>query len=356
MSYGDANNKFQRRVSITGANGDEWGFFRLDVANPNGTVMGTDGDIGRAVDGTLYQCHGGSVWTALVSGVFTGLAVVAPLDPGSEDDGDTSTPFVTIQGALNAIGVPVDVADQKTRWSILVVSGQYDEDLTIPQGRRITFVPMGPLTLGDGAGADYQSTVPRSITMPVDPLFGERATLTIGTLIPGCIYGDRCTQSTAFDVSGDLLLTGTPTVPEAATVRLMMTRIRGNLDASGVTALAVDLHCTGVRVDGDVVGTPNMLLIHATRSYFRGEVNVRVIGHANACTFGGDLTVTAPPTAAGTAALPPGFYACDFRNGATYTGPANSLLLDASSNYWFKDDGWALGGAASKVILGDLTP
>lgn len=80
-------------------------------------------------------------------------------------------------------------------------------------------------------------------------------------------------------------------------------------------------------------------------------------GEAGWNEFEDNVTVSALPTAAGLDRMPPGFYACDFNGGgATFTGPANSCYLDSASNYWFKANGWALGGVATKTILGDLTP
>ena len=356
MSYDDADTKLPRRVSITSEAGVEWGFTRLAVANPSGVVAGNPGDVARATTGVLYECVGGTAWIAVVSGVFAGLVVVDPTNAAADDTPDKSTPFVTIQGALDAIGVPVDAADQKVRWTVQVVSGEYDEDLTIPAGRRIVLLPLGPVTLGDGAGPDYESTTPRSITFDATPAFGQRVTFGIGTIIPTCVHAVRCTQATAFDVSGDLVLVGTPTVGEAAAVRLSMTRVRGDVDGTALTALGVDLHFDKSRVDGDVSGATNTVIVHAESAAFQGAITTVAICHAANCNFDGDVTVTQPPTFGGVAVLPPGCYSCRFDGTHTFTGPAGSLYLDAASNYWFKTNAWVPGGGATKTIIGDLTP
>jgi len=356
VSYDEANTKLPRRMSVTSDAGVEWGFTRLDVANPSGVVAGNPGDVARATTGVLYECVGGTAWIAVVSGVFAGLVVVDPTNAAADDTPDKSTPFVTIQGALDAIGAPVDAADQKARWTVQIVSGEYDEDLTIPAGRRIVLLPLGPVTLGDGAGPDYESTTPRSITFDATPAFGQRVTFGIGTIIPTCVHAVRCTQATAFDVSGDLVLVGTPTVPEAAAVRVSMTRVRGDVDGTALAALGVDLHFDRSRVDGDVNGAANTVIVHAESAAFQGTITTVAICHVTACNLDGDVTVTQPPTFGGAAVLPPGFYSCRFDGTHTFTGPAGSLYLDAASNYWIKANAWVLGGGATKTIIGDLTP
>lgn len=283
------------------------------------------------------------------------LLLVSPDHPRAADDSDPDTPFATIQGALTAIGDPVDAADQKRRFGILIQPGEYDEAPSVPAGRRITLIPLGPVTLGDGAGADYASTTPRDLTVDVSAAFGGRSTFTIGTIIPDCIYGDRCTQATGFDISGDLVLTGTPTTPLAAAIRLAMVRIRGDFDASALPAATLDVHNNAVRTDGNVSMATQGVLVNSVRSYYQGTISAIAIVHANSARFDGDITVTSAPTVAGLNIMPPGFHTCLFEGTTpTITAPAGAVYLDAVSNYWFKTNSWALGGSASKTIIGDL--
>jgi len=284
--------------------------------------------------------------------------LVDPGNPQASDSTGIDLPYVTIQAALNGIGVPVDLADQKRRFTIAIASGQYDEDLVTPASRRLTLLPLGPVTLGDGAAnVNFGSTTPRNILIDGTPAFGGRSTFSIGTVLPGCIYGDRCTQANAFDISGNLTLDGSGmALGTEQAVRLNMTRVRGNISASAGSL--TDIHCTGVRVDGSITQSPGIVaLVHGNRSYFVGAISLFEITHASLCKFESDITVAAGPTIGALDKMPPGFYGCQFNAGPhTFTGPAGSLFVDAASNYWFKTDGWLLGGAASKTIIGDLVP
>lgn len=284
--------------------------------------------------------------------------LVDPSNPQADDSSGLDLPFVTIQAALDAIGTPSDLADQKVRWTIQISSGQYDEDLSVPASRRITLLPFGPVTLGDGAAnVNFGSTTPRSITVDGTPAFGGRSAFSIGTILPGCIYGDNCTQATAFDVSGDVNLVGAGMALGTEQVaRFMMTRVRGQI--LGVAGSLCDLHFSGSRIDGGIDEDGGALaIIHANRSYFPGALDVALISHASLCKFEDDITVSLLPTVLGLDSLPPGFYNCSFNNGVnTFSGPPTSLFLDSASNYFFKASGWVLGGGATKTIINDATP
>jgi len=282
------------------------------------------------------------------------VLIVNPHSPLADDDGGTSSPYVTIQAALNDIGEPQSEADQKRRFTVIIAPGVYDQSLQIAAGRRITLLCEGPVTIGDGAAdSDFVSTTPRNITVDCTPAFGGRATLTISPAVSAQLYGARCTQTTAFDISGDLVLVGDPTAALVAAVRLYTVRIRGNLDGTGLTAIGVDMHLKGTRVDGTLNG-PNIGIIDAFHCAFQGLVSVLVFVHALACSIEAGLTVVGPPSTAGSDVLPGGMYSCRFSG--TFTGPSSSAWMDAATNYWFKTNGASLAGGASKTILGDLTP
>jgi hypothetical protein len=283
---------------------------------------------------------------------------VGPGHPRAADDADLDTPFVSIQAALDAIGVPVDLADQKRRFTVLLAPGEYDEDLTLPSGRRITLFPLGPVTLGDGAvDANFTSTTPRSITLDMTPAFGGRSVFVIGTYNPSLLYGGNCTQAGAFDISGNVVLVGTPTVAAAGVLRLSMTRIRGDLDGSALAALGVDTHINQCRIDGNITNG-NSAVINMNETAVLGTITLLIIVTAVNCQFEDDVTVALVSTGAGVDTLPPGFYGCRFDGAGppTFTGPAGSAMFDATTNYWFKTNGWGLAGGATKVILSDATP
>ncbi len=328
----------------------------LVSANPGSLLLGRG-----AAAGLWVNRSGGAGWahqapTGIAAGGLTLL--VDPVNPGAVDDTDPSTPFRTIQAAITATGAPADLTDQKRRFTILLAPGQYDENISNAGvvGRRITLYPLGPVTLGDGAvDADFTSTTPRNITWDCTPAFGGRGVFAIGTYNPSILYGGRCTQAGAFDVSGNIVLTGTPTAAAATAIRLNMCRIRGNIDGTALAALGVDMHHNELRIDGTVTGT-NIVLINSHFTAYLGAVTVLFMVTCLSCQFEGGITVSQVPTFGGQDTLPPGFYGCRFQGAGppAFTGPANSLVLDGTSNYWFKAGGWTLAGGATKVITTDL--
>ena len=69
---------------------------------------------------------------------------------GSVNDGSILKPYVTISAALANITTPIDNTDTNlsTRYIIHVMGGMYDESLTIPGARHITFISDGLVFLG----------------------------------------------------------------------------------------------------------------------------------------------------------------------------------------------------------------
>lgn len=83
----------------------------------------------------------------------------------STEDGSLNQPFKTIQACLDAIGVPVDKADAKRKINIYIESGSYDENISTPIQRMLTFFCKGTVVLGDGASDLYNSTTPRNLVV-----------------------------------------------------------------------------------------------------------------------------------------------------------------------------------------------
>ena len=324
------------------------------VNAPPGSILIYEDDAGVITRFTKSSDSDSTSWSVEGSGIEKAetIVLVSHSHPNAINDSDLSTPFSSIQSAINALGTPVNSTDQKKRYSLLIESGEYDEDLIIPSGRRITFFCLGAITLGDGAvDANYVSTTARDITIDCTPSFGGRTTLTIN--VGGhSIFGTRCTQAAGFDISGDLILTGSPTEEVAAALRLDSVRIRGAIDGTALTALAVDLHFTNCRTDGNVSGQ-YLIAQNIRDSGFHGNVSIYSFIHITASRFNGDITVINTPGL--NTNLPKGFYLCEFEN-TIFTGPAESAVFDSVSNYWFKTNGSSLGGSATKIIIGDLTP
>jgi hypothetical protein len=280
--------------------------------------------------------------------------LVDPANPQASDSTSIEFPFITIQAAVSAIGAPADLNDQKQRFSILIAPGEYDEDVSVQAGRRIAFIPLGPVTLGDGTvNANYASTTPRNLTVDCTPAFGGRATFAIGTIIGDEVHGTKGAQTAAMTISGNIVFTGAPTIAEAATVRLSTIYVYGNIDGTTLSSIGVDLHINKSRIDGTCGGT-NVALFQASGADLRGLGTFLFAGNMIDCSINAGLTVAAAPNFQGAAGFPPGMYSCYFAG--TFTGPAATCWMDAATNFWFKTNGAALAGGATKVILGDLVP
>jgi hypothetical protein len=255
--------------------------------------------------------------------------------------------YTTIQAALTAIGNAASAAEVKQPKTVIIEPGTYDESLTIPKGRIITLVAQGTVILGDGAGANWASTTPRSITMDSDnaDVFGSdiKPSLTIMALPAADPTTTFVSFSGSFRVSGAI-----------------------NLDGDG---LSHNLNLNSVVVDGTLTKTATGLTnLQGYRWYQKGAVNAgtaTILERCFECEFDALVTVdgynaiinselnAGMTVTTNFNTMPPsGFFNTTFFG--TFTGPANSLKLDASSNYFFTANSAALGGSASKVIISAL--
>ena len=94
----------------------------------------------------------------------------------------------------------------------------------------------------------------------------------------------------------------------------------------------------------DSAATGSILINELFCCEIDGEIICERIETARFCDLNDDITITSLP---GGEAFPQGFYACNFRS-HTFTGPANSLIIDASCHNLP-----ALAGGATKVMISD---
>ncbi len=261
--------------------------------------------------------------------------------------------YNTIQAALDFIGIPQSLSDQKTRFVINICSGEYDEDLTIPSSRIITMLAYGPVTLGDGAGPFYQSTTPRNITWfttdNTEFTNGPRPTLLISTLYPVITSTTHPVYAGGFDVSGDFIVTNTDGAGAATTHELHLYGVKVRQDFDSTTDFGI-LNTYMRRCFFDQVfngPNANLNLVHELE--IDSLITCATYGQIVDCEFSGGMTVSSSFISP----VPPiGFFNTTFFG--TYTSSSSNLLLDAASNFFFKANGASLAGTAIKVIQGDL--
>lgn len=253
--------------------------------------------------------------------------------------------YTTISAALTAIGDATNGTDNKTPQVVYVDGGVYDEDLAIPGGRIVHLVAQGTVILGDGLGSNWSSTNTRGITTKFDNALNfdansPRPALVMGVSAPADSTTTFVAQSGGWRVSGDLNVAG---AGSSHTVVLEAVEINGIVNKTSI-------------------GLTNLL---ARYSYFKGAVNMgtaTILERADHCQFGALVTVDGyneirhSEILAGMTVttnfdtMPPsGMFAVDFSG--TFTGPANSLKLDATTNYYFINNGASLAGSATKVLL-----
>jgi len=323
----------------------------LDSANPpsGANPFATMADLGGGTGGGIMP--------------FRDTGIVIPTHPGAVDDTDLATPFVTIQGAVDALEAKA-IADnggpppyltpvQMKAYSVLVAEGIYDEALILTPGLFWRLFALGQVTLGDGALANLASTVPRDVTVQVDqaaePVGDQiRPTAWFGTLTPDPTSSTHTAYSGGWDITGDLILVDTgPT--STIEVHLHQVKVRGALDATGRVGGITNCYVYHSYFDTDVLGAGGTLnLIQVYDTEFDGIVDVATLGRVVDCEFDGPITVTG----IGNFTPPNGFVNCDL-SGLVFTGPAGSFIADQITAKRFFNAGGALAGGATWDPIGD---
>jgi hypothetical protein len=282
------------------------------------------------------------------------------VDPVSGSDvtgtfGNLALPFLTIQAAISAVPTPAigDSAASRNVFVIIIAPNDYDEDLAVDITRkRIILASWGPWGLGTFSTADWApSGVRRNITITTSDAIindGIRNGFSIQPMFPA---GEGLTTHQSY---------------------FTRPRISGKIDCSGVTgpSFELTLSCevfgtTGGSGGDSLVGGAAIVQSYIYHSRMRGKVTgsnwnfqvnertrfgglVDVSGYSTilSCRFDSGMTV-ASATPGGI--QPDGFYVTDFVG--TFTGPALSFRLDASTDRWFIQNGGLLAGGATKVFL-----
>jgi hypothetical protein len=267
----------------------------------------------------------------------------------------TLRPFKTIQAFLNAVPAGNDSTSARNVFTAEISPGDYDEDLSVDISRkRIVLTGPGSWNLGTFNAADWgPSGTRRNITVTASAanIDGIRPGLVITNNLP---LTEAMTTHESYltkpRISGKLDLTG---AVGPGSIELGLTcEIFGDAGVSIDAGLAViQSYIYHSRMRGTVTGS-NWQFQVAERTRFSGLITVDNYSLIQSCRIDGGMTVTSVPPAGIT---PFGIVDTIF-TGGTFTGPALSVLLDGYSNFYFKANGVALAGGATKVITEDLAP
>jgi hypothetical protein len=266
---------------------------------------------------------------------------------GVDPDGSIRYPFTTIQDALDTIPAASSALDSRKSYMIKIMAGNYDEDLLIVGSkRRIILYAEGQVTLGNITGSswsyDSAADTARTITWNATSEFTSVPnSLVITGSVPeseGALATDSFTSK--FRISGGLDIVSNVTLADIH----VNAEIFGTLTIGNTATTNLYLHHSRVR--GVVTGGSNTQFQVCEMSTFDALVTVGKYGSMRMCNFAAGMTVS---SATALTAKPDGFVSS--RLVGTFTGPANSLRLDAYTNYVFVTASGVLGGSASKVIM-----
>lgn len=302
---------------------------------------------------------------------LTHLLFVDPAADPLVADGSISTPYQTIQAAINTIPAG-SVSAPNDVYVVWVSPATYDEDLAIDgTNRRIVITGWGPWNLGLFDTTDGLASNSRNITWTIGSVAqinGIRSSLAIGT---SAYFGEGlstiASYSTGARISGKISVVSSAGTNGAVTL-IVQGEIFGR-QSNGSTGASIDTsgfqqgvetylyrgRCRGT-VGGSAGSGLGMQLQWADRYRFDGAITMLGYSRMQNCQFRENISVTQNTN---TGVLPDGINNCQFVGAKTFTyaglGTATgSLRLDGNSNYWFKTNGWSLAGGATKVIQDDL--
>ncbi len=269
---------------------------------------------------------------------------------GGDGSGTPTTigTYGTIQQAIDAVPAGASGPSIRTVYTVLIPQGTYDEDLTIDiTNRHIELCALGPVNIGLFNNAFWAASNTRNITIldtsaTVD---GIRSTLGIGSYLH---YATASTThpaySTSFRISGSIIWNIAP--PGFTDIELyLQADVFGDIDSSLSATHNFNLYLNRCHVRGQIKGSRNRLQL-ADWCTFDGLVTCNSYSTLLNSIFTGGMTVSSASSAGFTLF---GMIGCDIHG--TFTGPANSMVLDSTSNYFFQSNGGVLAGGATQILL-----
>lgn len=314
---------------------------------PRGSIYFRDsGSVGEAY---IKQDDGSSTnWTKLQTNVpsFDAVLFVDKDGNDSTGNGSAASPFLTIQKAIDVHfpgGAPASAADERKRRTILVGTGAYDEDLTLPAAGFISILALGEVTLGDAASANLASTTPRNINWAINGALGfsqVRPSLVLGGFTNIDTSSTHIGYAGSITISGDIVVTSAT----ASTIEMQLNGVRceGTLDCSGKTGI------TNVYTDkcyfgsSSTWGQASTNLNIANYTEFNGLLSLGQLGRMIGCEVKNGITVGSLITS-----IPPyGMFDCVISG--TFTGPAASYRINGATK---KMSNPSLSGGATETLL-----
>jgi hypothetical protein len=260
--------------------------------------------------------YDGVSWIEITSSLSTGDYHVNSEITVSNPDGSILRPYNSLQTCLNAIGAPVSTTDARRKITVHIKAGQYDENITVPKQRMMTFLCYGPVVIGDGAADDlYNSTTARSVTVQ-NTATGEPSNAPSRSMfaIKG-VSGETSSTHSAYGagnmiISGDLQfnhLDGNTTTHETCLVGV---KVQGNVTANSFELGSIhNFQCSKCFFD-NTFNLSNVNINVCESTEFDGLITASGVGRFVNCEIDGGLTASMvdlyPPN---------GFFDCDVGSG-----------------------------------------
>lgn len=276
------------------------------------------------------------------------VLLVNPSAKNANDDNKRSTPFRTIQGALNTVAVPHHPVDSMKQYIILIAPGIYDEDLSVEAETRVQLIGLGQVVLGNGNGTNYESTNQRSITVRIASQYGigtTKAMLAINNLSEGIAEHPFGTH-TGFVISGNITYQVIGNQDNDIYLSLKNTSVRNSIRAP----TTADIYCMFKDSNIESLEMSSAVLTSIENCVFNGLVEAKSISRCLNSVFKGNLRLKYGVSGS---ADPRGFYQSVLL-GDIETGNGG-FEFDGVTNYHWKQHGGSLVNGTI-TITEDLTP
>ncbi|WP_028545590.1 hypothetical protein [Paenibacillus taiwanensis] len=268
-------------------------------------------------------------------------------------DGTPADPYNSLQAAINAaVNSPLAVAiGMKARCIVLIAANSaFNEDIVIAPARHIQLLGLGPWILGDGALANFVSTVPRNVTIQtseaaenvylVNPNLNVRPVTVIGTFNNGTSVSTHTNYTDGAIISGNITFQNVSMGDPFTTIefQLLNTKVVGGIIQSGHMGI-LNTYIYNSRINTMIHNGLRIQRMVDSRS--DGTINVDAYSNITSTSINGNVTVNS----ASSDVPPTGIFSSQFGS-ITWSGP---LTLDTSSNYYFNLSATLMTGP--KVIL-----
>ncbi|WP_229596331.1 collagen-like protein [Rossellomorea vietnamensis] len=267
------------------------------------------------------------------------LIIWADSNAPGPGDGTPSDPYTSLQAAIDA-GVNSPEAVQfgmRARIIILIaINSSFNEDVVIPPARHVQLLGFGPWQLGDSTLANFQSSVPRSITVQVSAAaelvytsqgaaFVARPVTVVGTINNGTSVSTHTGYTNGAIISGNIIFQSMNPADAFSTIefQLLNAWVVGGIQQAGHLG-QLNTYLYHTRINTMVHSGLRIQRMFDCRA--DGIINVAAYNNILSTWFRANVNI---PTVA--SELPPiGVFSSQFST-ITWTGP---LLLDGASNYY----------------------